>query len=472
MRIPLVCVFTAGIAAAQGSWSFVASAGSPPDTSPAMAFDATRGVTVETGYGASVTQVWERAGANWSLRGGSLPTTRRFHDAAAFDSGRGVTVILPGGNTPDSGLGGLAEWTGSLWTTPGLQSQPPVRTRHALAYDAARGVTVMFGGGHAASGTLSFRQDTWTWDGSNWAQRFPLSFPAVRGGHAMAYDSARQRVVMFGGTTAGVDATNRPPEVFHGDTWEWDGSNWFERTPLGSTPGARHEHAMAYDPVARVTYLFGGLDPSGTPLNDLWVFDGASWTRLVTLNPPARRFDCGMAFDTARGKLVLFGGQNTTWAQYVRDWSSAPGLRDTWEYTPGVIGSFTPFGVGCAGSRGVPALRLQGSPPTAGQPLRVQVDNLPLVGPAFVFVGASNSLYGVLPLPFPLGGIGMTGCTLYASGDALVAVQNVLGTALLNLDLPLSTVGSSVYLQAFPFDPVANPLGLTASHGAHVQIGG
>lgn len=55
--------------------------------------------------------------------------------------------------------------------------------------------TVMFGG--LADG--SFRDTaTWTWNGSTRSQA-TTSGPVTRFGHAMAYDAARQKVVLFGG---------------------------------------------------------------------------------------------------------------------------------------------------------------------------------------------------------------------------------------------------------------------------------
>ena len=39
---------------------------------------------------------------------------------------------------------------------------------HALAFDAARGRTVLFGGGNGAGATFD---DTWEWDGSTWIER-------------------------------------------------------------------------------------------------------------------------------------------------------------------------------------------------------------------------------------------------------------------------------------------------------------
>ena len=81
----------------------------------------------------------------------------------------------------------------ALWTdhTP---ANPPARDAHAMAYDSARGRVVMFGG--YDGGVFG---DTWEWDGNNWRRRTPLSSPAARSAPALAYDSARGRVVLFGG---------------------------------------------------------------------------------------------------------------------------------------------------------------------------------------------------------------------------------------------------------------------------------
>ena len=100
----------------------------------------------------------------------------------------------------------------------------------------------------------------------------------------MAYDSVRDRVVLFGGR----DRQN----YILWDTWEWDGNDWILRYP-SRRPPARSEHAMAYDPVNRRTVLFGGSnsprydsDTPGELLDDTWVWDGTSWTQLFPETSP------------------------------------------------------------------------------------------------------------------------------------------------------------------------------------------
>ncbi len=68
-----------------------------------------------------------------------------------------------------------------------------------------------------------------------WAQIKCWS-PTPRAGHGLAYDSARQRTVLFGGIGQ-VDPT---------ETLEWDGKNW-AKIKATTSPPARTAHAMSYD---------------------------------------------------------------------------------------------------------------------------------------------------------------------------------------------------------------------------------
>ncbi len=75
--------------------------------------------------------------------------------------------------------------------------------------------------------------------------------PTARMAHAVVYDSARGVTVLFGGW-------HWVPSHLEdlGDTWEWDGNTWTQRATDGPSP--RHDHAMAYDSARGVTVLYGG----------------------------------------------------------------------------------------------------------------------------------------------------------------------------------------------------------------------
>jgi hypothetical protein len=84
---------------------------------------------------------------------------------------------------------------------------------------------------------------------------------------------------------------------------------------------------MIYDSRRGVTALFGGFsNPDGYTnlyLNDMWEWDGTDWTEQSPVNKPEPRWRHAMAYDSARGVTVLFGGQDEN-KQY----------GDTWEYGP------------------------------------------------------------------------------------------------------------------------------------------
>jgi hypothetical protein len=61
---------------------------------------------------------------------------------------------------------------------------------------------------------------------------------------------------------------------------------------------------MAFDASRAVTVLTGGF----TPTAETWEWDGTSWTSRA-ISGPSARYTTAMAFDSARGTSVLFGGQ-------------------------------------------------------------------------------------------------------------------------------------------------------------------
>ncbi|HET8542665.1 MAG TPA: kelch repeat-containing protein [Anaeromyxobacter sp.] len=228
-------------------------------------------------------------------------------------------------NGVPAGLDGLDATTVELHAQPTFREivfgpKPPARSSHAMAYDSARGLVVMFGGEDSTGKRLD---DTWEWNGMVWANRTPTgtASPVARSGHGMVYDAARNRVVLYGG----IDASGAK----RADTWEWDGATW-ALVASGGGPGGRERHGMAYDTARRKVVLFGGAAGN----RETWEWDGDlyEWTnRQPTTSPPARA-NFGMAFDSSRGCVVMFGGSGPNghladaW-QYCRgvDWATLPG---------------------------------------------------------------------------------------------------------------------------------------------------
>src|SRR5262245_21062455 len=158
---------------------------------------------------------------------------------------------------------------GLIWTQLAPLTSPSARDSHAMAYDAARLRVVLFGGNATLTGVSV--GDTWQWTGVNWLQSTPAASPPPREGHAMTYDAVRQRVVLFGGRTQASPL---------GDTWEWDGSSWVARFPVHN-PSPRSSHTLAYDEARQRVVLFGGLDVGAGPLAETWVWDGTDWAQAA-----------------------------------------------------------------------------------------------------------------------------------------------------------------------------------------------
>jgi hypothetical protein len=185
------------------------------------------------------------------------------------------------------------------------------REHHAAAYDAARDRTVVFGG----SVGNTYLGDTWLFDGTEWIPVTPANSPPIRRQHMMAYDSVRERVVLYGGWNGSARLN---------DTWEWDGNNWTNVSPILS-PSPRSSATMAYDAVNQEVVLFGGN--TGSRVNETWVFNGTAWTKKSPATSPSVRDHAAMTWDGLNNRVFLFGGysgQSDTWGWDGTNWTLIP----------------------------------------------------------------------------------------------------------------------------------------------------
>jgi hypothetical protein len=168
-----------------------------------------------------------------------------------------------------------------------------------MVYDTARDRLVVFGG--IDNGGLVV-DDTWEFDGTTWELRSSTG-PSPRCEYGMAYDEQRQRVVLFGGAILGGPTNPR-----FGDTWEWDGHVWVLMSQGGPAP--RASMACAYDSHRGRVVIHGGLATSGGQyvlLDDTWEWNGSQWA-LMTDQGPGPRYVESMVYETARARMFLFGG--------------------------------------------------------------------------------------------------------------------------------------------------------------------
>lgn len=186
---------------------------------------------------------------------------------------------------------GALHATSQTVPTPSSTAWPAARGgAHAMAFDARRGQTMLYGDRGPDASRL------WAWDGTRW-RSFDAPGPGLRRHIKLAYDIARDRLVLYGGyDDRGLD--------IRADTWEWTGEQWTHVTDEG--PGPRSSYSLVYDPERKKTILFGGLAPDG-PRNDTWAWDGRAWQKIAD-EGPSPRGEAGAVYDPRSRQVILCCG--------------------------------------------------------------------------------------------------------------------------------------------------------------------
>jgi hypothetical protein len=308
------------------SWRQLQVAGPSGRYLAPMVFDSARGVAVL--YGGYSPQIgllgdtWEWNGSGWNQKSTPQSPPTRLWTAMAYDSIHHVTVLFGGASPAGNSYSDTWEYDGSDWTQVVTAHSPPARRGQALAFDAARGRIVMFGGQDPNGIDLN---DTWEFDGADWQQIGTAASPVPRQWHSMAYDPNLGGVVMFGGAIG--NNLNAPIA----DTWLYDGTTWvqlFANAPWFN----RFWAAAAYDSTRGDTVMFGGsntaLAPGGQVLSDTWSLQAMTtsipdWGQATSSTAPSPRTFSQMDYDSIRGVSVVFGGSS----------DAGPGnLADTWTW--------------------------------------------------------------------------------------------------------------------------------------------
>lgn len=248
-------------------------------------------------------------GTPWSQSPSAGPSARG-NAAVAFDSDRARIVLFSGG----FGLPDTWEWAaagpggGGSWTMRS-NSGPSARVFAGLAYDSARQRTVLFGG--QTSNQITNNQ-TWEWNGSSWTQVSPLVSPPAMNGYLMGFDASRQRTVLVSTLNQGAGG---------GVTWEFDGTTWIpfsgESTPVANNVNAT---SLCYDAARSRMVLVGGAVWSGSYISATWERTPTGWTLRSTDSLP-QYLPAGptTVFDPARQRVLFFdnnaySGSTGVWA--------------------------------------------------------------------------------------------------------------------------------------------------------------
>jgi RHS repeat-associated protein len=230
----------------------------------------------------------------------------------SIDRAGAVTAGAPAG----AALPAASTGTPLVFTAPSFMDLPQAQTapqnylEPGVDLDAVRNQDVLFGG--CTTSTPCASNETWTFDGDSWTKKSPASSPPARYDAVLVFDPTTNNTVLFGGIgSSGTDLS---------DTWVWDGTTWTQKSP-STHPSARRGAQAAYMPSLGKVVLFGG-QASGSYQADTWTWDGTNWAQLPPGPSPAARAEGGLAQASSAGStLLLYGGHGATGV-----------LGDTWAF--------------------------------------------------------------------------------------------------------------------------------------------
>ena len=164
---------------------------------------------------------------------------------------------------------------------------------------------------------------------STWIPLTPTGGPpAPRRFHSSVYDSANNRLILFGGC---LNATCQSPTATEStnEVWVLTDANgigtptWIQLDPTGPLPPARFLHAAVYDATNNRMIVWGGDSTfvSLPDLTDVWVLTNANglggtpaWIPLSPTGgpPPGGTFpgreSTSAVYDAATNRMIIFGG--------------------------------------------------------------------------------------------------------------------------------------------------------------------
>ncbi len=202
----------------------------------------------------------------------------------------------------------------------------PVRHSAPLVYDSESDKFILFGG--AVENVEPEYSDTWSYDynTNTWTDMSPTIHPIATNGHAMAYHSGADKIVLFGGHWYGSGYM----WLNHDQTWVYDynTNTWTNMAPSLSPPPMVAK--MAYDSESDLMVLIGGWPDhglSGEYIAETWTYNLTSntWMNVTTEIQPPKRGWGGLAYDSESDRIILFGGFEIEPVQ----WRI---LNDTWTY--------------------------------------------------------------------------------------------------------------------------------------------
>ncbi|HSA32937.1 MAG TPA: kelch repeat-containing protein, partial [bacterium] len=190
-------------------------------------------------------------------------------------------------------------------------NNPSARSATAMAYDPENDTVILFGGCYYDM-DIDCNNDTWELNPNTlrWTRLYPTA-PAmgIRGWHGMSYDPVREKILLYGGY-------DDDSGTYYSSLYQYDRrlNTWVSVTTNGATPITSGAFGIAYDTIRDRTLIWGGVDISGNSTNKVYEFDGPNsrWTELTTRVPTANAWSSDrMIFNANRGRYLLYMGNTS-----------------------------------------------------------------------------------------------------------------------------------------------------------------
>jgi hypothetical protein len=218
----------------------------------------------------------------------------------------------------------LHGWQDGGYLVPWTPLTPVARTDFSAAFDPANGCFLLAGG----RTERGFPDDVHELGPEGrWRRVASGGWSAPRSAAPMAYDPVQKRMLVFGGFySQSIDGPPGHHCSSRDDTYELrPGRGWTRLAVIGATPPRRYDHAAVVDPARNRLVVFGGtsLPISATycwstvPLNDVWVLSlgaGGAWSQVHPAGVPPPAGIAGSAvYDPASDRLLFVAG-SLVWA--------------------------------------------------------------------------------------------------------------------------------------------------------------
>jgi hypothetical protein len=278
---------------------------------------------------------------SWSQIAATGGPSDRFGHASCFDS-QGHRLIVMGGQKADGSLDSCVyaldltscTQTWSLINTSGTAPKP--RKEHTIIYDPIGNRIVVFGGEgetfHGSTEVDTTFGDVWFLNLATYAWTKPTTTgtkPCPRSGHTAIFDPVTRRMRIYAGELGGgsgytVDIYNLnlatlawsrnvpPPSCYNNSSCtivgDACGSSW---------PPAVWYHVAIYDPGTARMVIHGGTYASDPAIGELWETPGTcggpqGWCEIYDDLTPPKRENHRAAYDSRRGRMLIFGGDSTS----------------------------------------------------------------------------------------------------------------------------------------------------------------